>query len=254
MNDSNNTQENIMDNWRTGGIDIGDMRRLTGEFESRLGHSWVRGRLKHGDILVAIAHSGDCFHDYLLLNHSRVTRAGAKQLYLDPVPHSFGAYTLGEPMGRLGSKQLDLIMTGQDIMIDVPADMPELPVDPRIDELVTNHIRMQALSPVVDFNNETDGKRIYDWRSQVGKSVAAIWPLLPADIRLAIAADAEEKAMQEIAEAEDKAARDSRSYLQFVGGHASGRRQPLALTECRQSTRRSTDLHSSVLVTKAQQN
>jgi len=185
-----------MGNWRDGGVDIGDLFVLNGEFEHRLGHGWARGRLKQGDVLVAIRHSGDCFHDYLLLDPSKIVSGGKTMLRLVPVATPFGSYTLGDPIGTLPQRQLGLALAGEEFMIDIPDAMPEPASDPRI-EALPRHVRMEALSPVADFGNSEGGERPHDWRSHIGESVAATWTLLPHDVRLAIAADAHEKAGQE---------------------------------------------------------
>lgn len=182
-----------MGNWRDGGVDVGDIFVLDGPFEHRLGHGWAKGRLKQGDILVAISHSGDCFHDYLLLDATRGTQHGKPTLFLKPISTPFGAYALGKPVAHLQMKDLGLAMAGEDLTIPMPKGMPEPKVDPRIEALARN-VRMEALSPVTDFENVDGEKRIHDWRGHVGESVAAIWTLLPQDVRLAIAADAQERA------------------------------------------------------------
>lgn len=185
-----------MNNWRDGGVDIGDMRVLNGAFEDRLGHCWARGRLKQGDILVAIRHSGDCFHDYLLLEPSVGSIDGKPTLFLRPIPVPFGAYTLGEPIGALNMMELGLAMAGKEFSIPLPENMPEPRRNARIEALAP-HVRLDASSPVPDFENVEGEKRVHDWRNHVGESVAAIWPLLPQDVRLAIAADAQERAAAE---------------------------------------------------------
>ncbi|MDH7971302.1 hypothetical protein QH494_03840 [Sphingomonas sp. AR_OL41] len=116
-----------MNTWRTGAVDIGDMRILDGEFEQRLSHScWARGRLKKGDIVVAVSHSGDCFHHYLLLQHAAGTSDGKPTLFLTPVPAPFGAYTMGSHLGSLDKAQLGTLMAGQSIQIDLPERLEEL--------------------------------------------------------------------------------------------------------------------------------
>lgn len=119
-----------MGNWRTGGIEIGDLIRIdTGEFEGRLGYGWARGRLKHGDILLAIEHSGDCFFNYILIDHNEMTLEGKSMLRLTPVPVPFGAYTLGRVLGSVGFEGMMRLKGGQEVSIDMPDNYatPDLP-------------------------------------------------------------------------------------------------------------------------------
>jgi hypothetical protein len=108
--------------WRADGVEAGDMVRLDdGDFEGRLGYGWARGRLKHGDVLVALAHGGDCFFYYQLVDASKVTRDGVETLRLEPVGRPIGAYTLGRPIGNVGPQILEAIEGGaEDVSILVP--------------------------------------------------------------------------------------------------------------------------------------
>ena len=114
-----------MREWRTGGVDEGDIVLVEGDFESRLGHSWVRGRLKQGDYLVAVRHAGDCFFDYLLLHTSAFRRDGENYLSYDPILKAFGAYTLGRVVGRVTPERLDNLKAG--ITIDVNLSEQDAP-------------------------------------------------------------------------------------------------------------------------------
>lgn len=105
----------------TGGIETGDIVRLdTGDFEGRLGHCWARGRLKQGDLIVAVQHAGDYFFDYLLVDHTAVVDGGKPTLRLSPVPLTFGAYTLGRVVGRLGDDDLQALLATKVVVIPVP--------------------------------------------------------------------------------------------------------------------------------------
>lgn len=93
-------------------------------FEHRLGHTWARGRLREGDLLLCLEQSGDCFHDWLLLDHSVGTAGGERvpTLFLRTVPAPLGAYTMGRAVHRLTADQLrELIDDGQ-LQIPLPAE------------------------------------------------------------------------------------------------------------------------------------
>lgn len=60
------------------------------------------------DICLCVAHSGDCFHTYIAL---RPTANGF-------VKHGkFGAYGLGEPIGRVDERSLHLAQAGEAIYL-----------------------------------------------------------------------------------------------------------------------------------------
>lgn len=180
-----------MREWRGSEIKMGDMFRLTGEFESRLGHGWARGRLKLGDIIVALEHAGDCFHKYILLDHSEIMVNGVKKLRLEPIHEPFGAYMVGESMGSLDRAKFGLILAGQTVDIDMPK-MPNIYIETEYRHLDRN-VRFEALSSVPGFYTTAESEPS-DWRSHVGSSVAVIWDTLPDHVRLAIADDAHERA------------------------------------------------------------
>jgi len=93
-------------------------------FEHRLGHTWARGRLREGDLLLCLEQSGDCFHDWLLLDHSVGTAGDEREptLFLRTVPAPLGAYTMGRAVHRLTADQLrELIDDGQ-LQIPLPAE------------------------------------------------------------------------------------------------------------------------------------
>jgi len=96
-------------------------------FEHRLGHTWAQGRLREGDLLLCLGQSGDCFHDWLLLDHSVGTKpepngGPTPTLFLRTVPAPLGAYTMGRAVHRLTAGQLrELIDDGQ-LQIPLPAE------------------------------------------------------------------------------------------------------------------------------------
>ena len=77
-----------MDNWRSG-CSIGSLYVFANKFDlERIGDCWMNGRVKIGDITMCIGHSGDCFHNFILLKH------GVN--FIKGIPESkFGAYNFG---------------------------------------------------------------------------------------------------------------------------------------------------------------
>jgi hypothetical protein len=76
-----------MGNWGSG-AEIGALYRIRPEDFGRVGCCWMAGRLKDGDLVLCVAHSGDCFFDYILIYEYANGIEG--------IPgSSFGAYTLG---------------------------------------------------------------------------------------------------------------------------------------------------------------
>lgn len=70
------------------GNEIGKLYILSESDLSRVGDSWMRGRLRAGDVVLCIAHTGDCFNDYLLVVSIYNGLFSVKE-------SRFGAYTLG---------------------------------------------------------------------------------------------------------------------------------------------------------------
>jgi len=112
-----------MRSWHDNGVAVGDLFRLDdGDYDHRIGNCWAKGRLKHGDILVALRHSGDCFFNYLLLEHSKGIGGPDRtpKLWLKPVTMEIGAYTLGRPIGSLSRIEVDRLRWGIEIAIPLP--------------------------------------------------------------------------------------------------------------------------------------
>ena len=87
-----------MGEWRTGN-EIGVIYEMIKEDLPRVGHSWMEGRLRIGDLALCIEHSGDCFYDYILIDKISNGMTG--------IPESeFGAYVM--------HKQSDLVITGRE--------------------------------------------------------------------------------------------------------------------------------------------
>lgn len=106
------------DRWRSAGTDPLDIIRLEGDFDSRIsGSSFMRGRLREGDLVVAAGKAGDCFHYYMPL-HARQMTDGRWSLELVPAP--FGAYAMGRHVGEITRSQMEELAQGEDIMLDLP--------------------------------------------------------------------------------------------------------------------------------------
>lgn len=60
---------------------------------------------------------------------------------------------------------------------------------------IPKYVREQALVDDPGFREARDD--VHDWRNHVGQNVQAMWATIPADLRLAIAADADESASRE---------------------------------------------------------
>jgi len=60
---------------------------------------------------------------------------------------------------------------------------------------LSDYVAEQALEDDPSFDDARGG--VHDWRRCVGEHVQALWPTLPKNLRLAIAADAHEMASRE---------------------------------------------------------
>jgi len=106
------------DKWRDGGVDTLDIIRVEGDFDACVSSaSFMKGRLREGDLVVALEKAGDCFHHYMLL-HSRHMADGRISVELVPAP--FGAYGIGRHVGELTQTQMDELQDGGDLMLDLP--------------------------------------------------------------------------------------------------------------------------------------
>lgn len=76
-----------MNNWHNGNS-IGTMYILDEDDLSRVGDSWMNGRLRAGDVVLCTAHSGDRFNQYVLI---RPFQNGMEAI----LGSSFGAYVFG---------------------------------------------------------------------------------------------------------------------------------------------------------------
>jgi hypothetical protein len=46
---------------RTGGVRVGQLFIIRREDFGRVGHCWMKDRLLEADLVISVAHSGDCF-------------------------------------------------------------------------------------------------------------------------------------------------------------------------------------------------
>jgi hypothetical protein len=110
-----------MREWGTSGLSTGDLLRLDdGPFEHRLGHTWARGRLKQGDLIVAVQHAGDHFFNFLLLEQ----RIGSQDMTLEAIGKPFGAYVMGRIVGGISKEEVEALLAGDEITIPVPEAFP----------------------------------------------------------------------------------------------------------------------------------
>lgn len=112
-----------MKEWRDGGVNIGDIHELEEGFESRLGHSWAQGRLKVGDHMLALRHTGDCFFEWMLLNAAPFTLLDEEYMRYDPVPKAFGAYVTGKLVGKFTNREI--MMANSGMVIELPRSVLE---------------------------------------------------------------------------------------------------------------------------------
>jgi hypothetical protein len=121
-------EPNVRADWR-GALGDGLIVRLDDPhgFEHRLGHTWARGRLREGDLLLCLEQAGDCFHNWLLLDHRTGTMSGPDgeripALFLKSVPAPLGAYTMGRSIHRLSQDQLRELIDEGELQIALPTE------------------------------------------------------------------------------------------------------------------------------------
>jgi hypothetical protein len=97
---------------RTGGHHQGLIVRLSAEDNERVGHCWMEGRLKDGDLAMAIEQSGDCFWDYQLLEKDAVGYRLIKE-------SEFSAYVLGKKHEYQPSpREVRLLLAGESVALE----------------------------------------------------------------------------------------------------------------------------------------
>ncbi|MEE8577293.1 MAG: hypothetical protein V3T31_08550 [candidate division Zixibacteria bacterium] len=103
----------MMDRKWGGGQSIGVIYILSEADNDRFGSHWFKGRIKDGDVVLCVAHTGDCFYDYKLI---KVYGNGLE--VLDDSPRMCG-YGLGiESEGELTSREFHLLMAGEFVKMD----------------------------------------------------------------------------------------------------------------------------------------
>lgn len=104
-----------MNEWRSGGHYPGLILKISEKDFDRVGACWMKGRLKVNDLVMAIAHSGDCFWTYMLVD-DRYTSAKNQRLYFLIKESSFGAYVLGTHYTvQPSEREFHLLMAGEKI-------------------------------------------------------------------------------------------------------------------------------------------
>ena len=97
---------------RTGGVRVGQLFIIRREDFGRVGHCWMKGRLLEADLIISVAHSGDCFWTYQLVKRTE-TVAGVS-VYMVIPGATFGAYVLGEPLTVQPTEaEAHLLLAGQ---------------------------------------------------------------------------------------------------------------------------------------------
>jgi hypothetical protein len=99
--------------WRTGDHYQGLVIRITNDDLDRVGQCWMRGRLREGDLAMAIRHCGDCFWEYQLIE---CASNGCKL-----IPQSeFGAYVLGMKYPIQPTKrEAHLLLAGERVTLEI---------------------------------------------------------------------------------------------------------------------------------------
>lgn len=85
----------------------------------RVGYCWMRGRLKVGDIVLPLRHSGDCFYDYVLAEGGDWLTLGKNPnvpAFRRIVQDTFGAYQIGDLLSvQPTDREWHLLMAGETV-------------------------------------------------------------------------------------------------------------------------------------------
>jgi hypothetical protein len=107
--------------WATGGMRVGLFVRVQAEDVGRVGHCWMRGRLIVGDLAMAIAHSGDGFWNYQLVQsgfYFGEGRYAGRRGYALIEQSEFGAYAMGIPFEyQPNGPEIHLLLAGEHIAL-----------------------------------------------------------------------------------------------------------------------------------------
>lgn len=100
------------ESWRRDGAVFGRVFRLRHADLDRVGHCWMRGRLREGDLVMPVKPSGDCFFDYELLEGGFTLHDGGRQGpgYRWCRGGRFGAYSCGVPLEEQPTREERLLL------------------------------------------------------------------------------------------------------------------------------------------------
>ena len=105
--------------WRTAGHRVGLLVKVGAKDNSRVGHCWMRGRLLDGDLAMCVAHAGDCFWRYQLVEHGFTIGCTGRKGYKLLDGAKFGAYVLGEPLEwQPTEREMHLLLAGEMVSLD----------------------------------------------------------------------------------------------------------------------------------------
>lgn len=106
--------------WRTGGARIGKVYRVLPSDLGRVGNCWMRGRLREGDLVTPISHSGDCFWQWQLINgegpFTYHARGAVGPGFKINAGVRFGGYCMGELLAHQPTdREYHLLMAGETV-------------------------------------------------------------------------------------------------------------------------------------------
>lgn len=85
---------------------VGNLYRIKKPETVRVGHCFLRGRLKEGDLFLCTNHSGDCFQDYMYVEEYSNVLVGNKTW-------RFGSYGIGDSEKvELKEGEFDILKNG----------------------------------------------------------------------------------------------------------------------------------------------
>ena len=105
-----------MNGIQRGNETIGSLVRIMGVGDQeRVGHCWMAGRLRVGEVVQVLQHAGDYFYNYALV------RVYGDSIQLEPGVR-FGAYSLGTPLKwQPNREQADDLMKGESVRTEAVA-------------------------------------------------------------------------------------------------------------------------------------
>jgi hypothetical protein len=138
--------------WRTGGVQVNAVYRVSKKDLGRVGNCWMKGRLLVGDLVMPLEHAGDCFYTYQLLeggNTRGETTVNVKGEHSYRICEgvTFGAYAMGTLIAEQPNiREYHLLMVGQPTSfserIDVKKVMAEsqAEVERELEQNITNAV------------------------------------------------------------------------------------------------------------------